>query len=113
MTMNNRVEQAKGAIMIFFYGMDTELGIDGIDFEVKENENSITISATTKKYGSHESVKILDSESDFKFSKEVWDFCETVSDRRVEILEKEEEYDQNAYDNAMEGKYESEKHERN
>jgi hypothetical protein len=90
---NDRKLLAYGAVQMYFWGLDGKIAIDGIDIIVTTTDNHTTIAVETPKYGVHYSSRILHTECQRKFIKEISDFCDTVDDKRSEILQTEADYE--------------------
>ena len=102
---NERQILAIGAVQMFFWSMDGQLGINGIDIEVSTTETATILKATTPEYGSHYSAYILHSESNRKFMKEIHDFCELIDDKRSEIRQSEEEVEETRYESHLDDRF--------
>lgn len=90
----------------FLMSINGIMELDGVTVEASEVKGGMLIKAKTQDYGVHDFTKVLETESERKFVKEILDFAERVYDAHSEIIEKEEEYEQNAYDNYLEERYE-------
>ena len=102
---NERQILAAGAVQMFFWSMDGQLGIEGIEIEVSSTDTATILKATTEEYGSHYSAYILHSESNRKFMKEIHDFCELIDDKRAEIRQSEEEVEETRYESHLDDRF--------
>ena len=102
---NEREILAHGAVQMFFWSMDGELGINGIDIEVSSTDTATILKATTEEYGSHYSTVIMHSESNRKFMKEIHTFCELIDDKRSEIRLSEEEIEETRYESHLDDRF--------
>lgn len=93
----------------FLMGINGIMELDGVTVETSEVKGGILIEAKTQDYGVHDSTKVLETESERKFVKEILDFSERVYDAHSEIIKKEEEYNLTAWENHMEERYEMSK----
>ena len=100
---NNREFIAHGAVQMFFWGLDGQLELNGIDINIVADDNRTLISAETPKFGTHYSVRILHSESNHKFMKEIHSFCELLDDKQTEIRNDEAEADIIAFESYVDG----------
>jgi hypothetical protein len=100
---NERQILAIGAVQMFFWSMDGQLGINGIDIEVSTTETATILKATTPEYGSHYSAYILHSESNRKFMKEIHSFCELIDEKQTEIRQSETEIDERRFEDYIDG----------
>lgn len=98
---NNRELIAHGAVQMFFWGLDGRLDVKGVDINVITHKETTIISAETPKFGTHYCVKILHSESNHKFIKEIHSFCELIDDKQNEIRQDEAEADERAYESYV------------
>ena len=100
---NDRKLLADGAVQMFFWSMDGQLDIEGIDIEVNSTETATILKAVTSEYGTHYSTKILHNESNRKFMKEVEIFCQLIDEKRKEIRETESEMDERRFEDYIDG----------
>jgi len=92
---------AHGAIQMFFWGLDGQLGVNGIDIVVEIKETATIISAETPNYGTHYWVKVLHTECNRKFIKEIHSFCELIDDKQTEIRQSEAEADERRFESYV------------
>jgi hypothetical protein len=100
---NDRKLLADGAVQMFFWSMDGQLDIEGIDIEVNSTETATILKAVTSEYGTHYSTEILHNESNLKFMKEVEIFCQLIDEKRTEIRETESEMDERRFEDYIDG----------
>ena len=102
----NRVSLAYGAIWMYWWQLHRELEPEQIDFDVTDNNSSITVFVKTKSMV-HNSTTILNVEPTEKLIREVLDLCDWVYDNYDSILTNEEEYLIDLQERADEDKFES------
>jgi hypothetical protein len=95
---NNRELLAAGAVQMFFWALDGELDIQGIDIEVSSTETATILKATTPEYG-----MILYTENSRKFMKEIHTFCELIDEKQTEIRQSETEMDERRFEDYIDG----------
>ena len=100
---NNRELLAAGAVQMFFWALDGELDIQGIDIEVSSTETATILKATTPEYGKHYSTMILHTECNRKFMKEIHTFCELIDEKQTEIRQSETEMDERRFEDYIDG----------
>jgi hypothetical protein len=100
---NNRELLAAGAVQMFFWSMDGQLGIEGIEIEVSSTETATILKATTPEYGKHYSTMILHTECNRKFMKEIHSFCELIDEKQTEIRQSETEMDERRFEDYIDG----------